>query len=748
MSNTKLDLTTTSLSSSTSVAKSSDLGQVAGDVLPASSKSTTDDELLDGTPSATGLVNEESGYKQRRNSIDDFIRKILAEAREEQKKLMDSVAAAVPGEAIDKTTAAAAAVGAATEPGVTAPGSLKADIELTPGTSKLATAATVVDGDLLSNVSLKSISASSSSSTAVGRSRLAASAADSEIDSELADINRYLTSRTSRIAKYDDDDVDQAADVDVQTLRQSAAGDEDAAGLQQQEQWAPFDRREFSPQKREETTQVVQKSVRPCRAVVDQQSDIIKQFKSSSRLLDELDNEIRDLLQKSVDRRAFYDRLRDDIHDETRLYESEQRASAERLDQQRLPGGRRFIREEFIASCSADAWRPTRAVGRAALDEEPPIPLALRRRAGSVSANFGSSDASSRLQVLTSVTDSATARRSVDRDVGESAVAASRQRRAVSVLSERGYSATYDVDSQQQQPQRRGSISGSASSSLASFYRPTSSTTGTTGTSDYSTGSAASYSSRYSGGSAASSLYSSGSSRFQRSSSVAATTSDYLDDADADVDADYFGRSSSSVLGGSSFSSNSSSNFSSPYSSSLTTKSLTSTGEVYYTYNPDESSTSVRGQTPLTSSYLSSAVGSSTAAGSYNSPSTRFQRSLSTTSDYSSPSSYSASPSSAAATSSYSSSSTARRYSSGSTGSSGYGSSGYGSTSTSSYGSKADSSSGGGSDSTFHSRFLDKVRQKKALEGGSTKTTKTTSSTSSTSSGDKTFKSRFMNQRQ
>ena len=104
------------------------------------------------------------------------------------------------------------------------------------------------------------------------------------------------------------------------------------------------------PQRREETKSVVRESSRPVRVLVDQQASVIRQLAESSRAVDDLDNELRRLRAATGSREARYAALAAAVRDEMRLYEAEVAAAADRLGQQRLPGGgARFAREQFVA---------------------------------------------------------------------------------------------------------------------------------------------------------------------------------------------------------------------------------------------------------------------------------------------------------------------------------------------------------------------------------------------------------------
>ena len=108
----------------------------------------------------------------------------------------------------------------------------------------------------------------------------------------------------------------------------------------------------YVPQRRDTTTTVVRESSRPVRVLMDQQTSVIRQLTDTSRAVDELDNELRQLRQSTAGRQALFASIGAAIRDELRLYEVELMAAGDRLGQQRLPGGGRFVREQFVAQCA------------------------------------------------------------------------------------------------------------------------------------------------------------------------------------------------------------------------------------------------------------------------------------------------------------------------------------------------------------------------------------------------------------
>jgi len=368
----------------------------------------------EGKPSL-GADDEE--FRPRRNSIDEFIKRILAEAREEQKKILDSCAVSSGGETPSETSASA--VTTATVDGLTSPKGTEPeqqqqqqpvvnglDVEVTTRTAR--------------------------------RNR-----EDFDIDDELADISRYLAKRTlvDRVPTNDDEtakfgSATQADDI-TESSKIIANGDE-RLPLTNLE-----DMLHFVPQRRETTAVVVRESMRPVKILVEQQTHVIRQLTETSRAIDELDNEIRQLRQATGGREALFASIGTAIRDELRVYEMELTAAGERLGRQRLPGGGRFVREQFLASellqRTVAANGPPRLERAASVDEWARVG---RRRSGSFSAPVdedaggGGGSRSGIRQWLQAGADR----------VPTDLMIQYRQSRSGSVASDRGYSSTDTVD--------------------------------------------------------------------------------------------------------------------------------------------------------------------------------------------------------------------------------------------------------------------------------------------------------------
>ena len=304
------------------------------------------------------LTGDDTEFRPRRNSIDEFIKRILAEAREEQKNILDSCAVASSAETTSET-------------------GTSANIKVAIGT-ELEVQQQQQQPPIVNGVDV------GLTTRPVRRNR-----EDLDIDDALADISRYYAKR-ALVDRVATDDAETAEFGSAQVTR----GDESVKSkivANGDDRLPPTSTEEvlhFVPQRRESTANVVRESSRPVRVLVDQQTSVIRQLTEASRSIDELDNEIRQLRQTTGGREAMYSSIGAAIRDELRIYEMELAAAGERLGQQRLPGGR-FIREQFVAQCAAELLQRSATTNGPRLDRAVSVDewtRSGRRRAGSFSA--------------------------------------------------------------------------------------------------------------------------------------------------------------------------------------------------------------------------------------------------------------------------------------------------------------------------------------------------------------------------
>jgi len=307
------------------------------------------------------LVADDEEFRPRRNSIDEFIKRILAEAREEQKKILDSCAVSSGGETTSEITASSS-----TKAADGLPSSKGTDPEPQQQQQPI-----VNDLDV------------GSTTRTARRSRK-----DFDIDDELADISRYYAKRTlvDRVSTNEEEPTQLGSAIQPDDLAKSkiVANCGEMLPLTSNEEML-----HFVPQRRESTASVVRESSRPVRVLVDQQTNVIRQLTETSRAVDELDNEVRLLRQSIGGREALYASIGAAIRDELRIYEMELTASGERLGQQRLPGGGRFIREQFVAQCATELLQRSATTNGPRLDRAATVDdwtRVGRRRSGSFSA--------------------------------------------------------------------------------------------------------------------------------------------------------------------------------------------------------------------------------------------------------------------------------------------------------------------------------------------------------------------------
>ena len=360
-------------------------------------------------------AGDEEEFRPRRNSIDDFIKRILAEAREEQKKILDSCAAPSGAESTSES-------------------STSVNTKASDGLPSLKGTETEQQQQQQQQPIVNGLDVGSS--TRPTRRNLE----DVDIDSELADISRYYAKRTllDRIATNDDEAAEPGSAAKADHSAKIVANGDDRLPPTSNDEVL-----HFVPQRRESTASVVRESSRPVRVLVDQQASVIRQLTETSRAIDELDNEVRHLRQSTGGREALYASIGAAIRDELRIYELELMSAGERLGQQKLPGGGRFIREQFVAQCAADLLQRSAATNGPRLDRAASVDewtRGGRRRSGSFSAAVDE-DAGGGLRMPARPMIPTT----MDRDTTDLMIQY-RHSRSGSVVSDRGYSSFDTVD--------------------------------------------------------------------------------------------------------------------------------------------------------------------------------------------------------------------------------------------------------------------------------------------------------------
>ena len=180
----------------------------------------------------------------------------------------------------------------------------------------------------------------------------------------------------------------------------------------------------FQPRRREETEEIIRERTRNIRSVVDQQADIVQSMKSASKSLDELERELREVRQVSLDRRARLEALENAVDTEYRMYETEQQGAVDRCQHKKNtasvdPGTTNGVKEEAATNggSSYDGFQiPTRVRRPERYRSEPPEEesYSIRRRSGSVSnltgsnAGYGSGSANNNVSSRASISGSRT----------------------------------------------------------------------------------------------------------------------------------------------------------------------------------------------------------------------------------------------------------------------------------------------------------------------------------------------------
>jgi len=360
------------------------------------------------------VEDENSEFTYRRQSMDDFIKKILAEAREERQKLKGDIGED-GDDATTKTLAGAdssvnrvAQNGEALSPLKTENDFLERRVTSTenkrlPNEDKMLAAGSSeriqheilmpsaskvksLDGD--SEVT-RILNARRAQKKAMGeatnyddieglineggpsrfKGRYGPRGMDDYPDDDESITSAKATLSRSRVQRPDIDEPPGKSDSFLAKYRR----ERDASQL-------PEDA--FTPRRSDQTDDVIRDRTRHIRIIVEQQADVAKSLLASSRCMDELDNEIRDVRQLSLDWQARIEALETAVDAEYRTYELDQQTGAERLHQQHMPDDR-YLREEL-----RNSMRPRRAGdrlrGESAEDEG--FGPGLRRRSGSVAS--------------------------------------------------------------------------------------------------------------------------------------------------------------------------------------------------------------------------------------------------------------------------------------------------------------------------------------------------------------------------
>lgn len=307
--------------------------------------------------------NEESDFSYRRKSMDDFIKRILAEAREEQQKRMGA------------TTNS----GTADNAELLDPEATTNDADKFGPTNK---EASMLDRRLASTdrkrMQREELGEWTSKSTSLE---------DVDLDQDLAEIGRYFGKRTA--SKYDvelDNNGEWNGSSRVRDVRQLEV-DSGKAVVNGDEGRRPqqsngLSENSFVPRAREETAELVRNSSRPVRAIVDQQTDVVQLLKSTARGIDDLESEIRSLRATFLDRNARIETFRSAVDAEVRAYNADQQAANDRIQQQQIPGGH-FVRDEFMRANNIGPRDRSSAIDELLGGAAP------RRRSGSVSSTSG-----------------------------------------------------------------------------------------------------------------------------------------------------------------------------------------------------------------------------------------------------------------------------------------------------------------------------------------------------------------------
>lgn len=138
----------------------------------------------------------------------------------------------------------------------------------------------------------------------------------------------------------------------------------------------------FSPRRRDETDEIVREQTRNVRVLVDQQVEIVQAMRTTSKSLDELEKEIREVRQVCLNRQARIEALEGALGAEYRAFENDQMAASDRQSQKSNDGGGLITKEDFGLAGFGRLRRQDKFKSES-LDEEN---FPFRRRSGSVAS--------------------------------------------------------------------------------------------------------------------------------------------------------------------------------------------------------------------------------------------------------------------------------------------------------------------------------------------------------------------------
>ena len=306
--------------------------------------------------SAKDSKNEESDFSYRRKSMDDFIKRILAEAREEQQKRM----ATTTNSGSDTTNLMDLE-------------STANDLDKLSPTNK---EASMLDRRLASTDRKRTQKEEFGEWTSKNTSE------EVDLDHDLAEIGRYFGKRNPTGTSKYDVEMEMNGEWSSSRVRDIRQLDVDSGQDSRRPQQNGVSEDSFVPHAREETAELVRNSSRPVRAIIDQQSDVIQLLKTTARGVDDLESEIRSIRATFLDRQARIETVRSAVDAEVRAYQADQQAANERIQQQQIPGGH-FVRDEFMRANNIASSHRSSAIDELLGGASP------RRRCGSVSSTSG-----------------------------------------------------------------------------------------------------------------------------------------------------------------------------------------------------------------------------------------------------------------------------------------------------------------------------------------------------------------------
>lgn len=134
-----------------------------------------------------------------------------------------------------------------------------------------------------------------------------------------------------------------------------------------------------------ETEELIKDKTRNMKSVIDQQMDICHNVRAVSKQLDDLEKELREVRQISLDRRGKMEAMENAVNAEYKMYEIEHQAAVDRVkDKKPIQKFTQEVKDQMIASIQQQQASRAKKNDRYLTPDD--VSSSLRRRVGSVSS--------------------------------------------------------------------------------------------------------------------------------------------------------------------------------------------------------------------------------------------------------------------------------------------------------------------------------------------------------------------------